>query len=148
VETDNDPAAWYRTDQEKAQAVYSAADAATLVAVLPMLDREIETAKQALATWQASLAAGQDAVAALEEQRNEVLVALRTRAQVDPAWQELADEVGASLASALDDVAARSDASGQTLVDVAFIQAIALAQRRHLVRTELQQRALLPVFPD
>jgi hypothetical protein len=116
--------------------------------MLPTLDRGIEAAKQALATWQPSLADGQDAVAALEEQRNEVLAALRTRAQADPAWRELADEVGSSLAFAVDDVAARSDASGQTLVDVAFIQAIALAQRRHLVRTELQRRGLLPVFPD
>ncbi len=125
METNNDLAAWYRADQATAQAVYTAADSASLAAMLPMLEAEIETARQALAAWQASLAEGQDAVAALKEQRNEVLDALRTRAQVDPAWQELADEVGASLASALDDVAARSQASGQTLVDVAFIQAIA-----------------------
>lgn len=143
----DDLAAWYRADQETAQAAYSVADTATLAAVLPALDREIETAKQALATWQRSHTEGRDAVAAMEEQRNEVLVALHTRAQADPSWQDLAEEVGASLDSALDDVAARSEGGGQDIIDVAFIQAIALAQRRQLVRLELQRRGFLPELP-
>jgi hypothetical protein len=51
------------------------------------------------------------------------------------------------LGSALDQVAAPRSASGQDLVDATFVQAVALAQRRHLVRDELQRRGLLPAFP-
>lgn len=83
----------------------------------------------------------------MDEHRDDALRGLHARAQEDPAWQQLADEVSATLQSALEDVRARSRASGQSLVDIAFIQSVALAQRRHLVREELQRRGLLPIFP-
>lgn len=146
METD-DLAAWYRADQQAARETYAAADSATLVALLGVLDNEIETGKQALATWQRSLSEGRDADAVMEARRNEAVDALRSRVEVDPAWQQLADEVESTLGSAIDEVRARSEASGRSLVDVVFVQTLSLTGRRRLVRDELERRGLLAAFP-
>lgn len=142
-----DLAAWYRADRETARGVFSEMDSATLVAMLPVLDREIELAKAALAAWQRRHEQGLDSDAVLEQQQDEVMVALNARAVTDPGWRQMADEVARGLGEAIADLRAHVGEGHDRLVDLAFVQSLALAQRRHLLREELKRRGFLPGLP-
>lgn len=77
-------------------------------------DAEIKTGKQALATWQRSSPKDKTPALRWKRKRNEVVDVSRSRAQTAPEWKQSADEVGATLRSALEDVRARRAATARS----------------------------------
>ena len=135
--------AWYYADEERARAAYAAADPATLVGLIPLLEARMQGCREQVTRWQEQTDLEPERLAALEESRAEALAALSGRDDA-PDHADAIGEISQRLRQLIDQAGASMAESAAQLVSLHTFELFALTGRWTIVRTELERRGLLP----
>ncbi|MFI6637159.1 hypothetical protein ACIBI7_50460 [Nonomuraea fuscirosea] len=130
---------------ETTEKLFRAADASTLLALLPLLRRQIEWTAAEMKRVQAAKEQDADADAQLAEASGEALTALHTRLGDDPdardAFQGIREKFNSVIGSL-----GKSDQHFAQYMDDLFRYVVDLTERERWIISEMKRRGYLPFF--